>query len=259
MIWISYICHMNKNVLVFIFILSGCTAFGQRNVTKDVISTPMVGMHYGAMMPMADLKDRYGFLNQLGLTAGFKDKQNWVYGIEGNFYFGNRVKNDSIFKFMTDNLGNISEADGQFGIIEILSRGFNINAHFGKIIPIWGSNPNSGLYVNFGVGYTLMKYRIQTTYDFIPIVEAENRKLYDRQTTGVSLSQFVGYSQLSSNRSIHFYLGIYANQGFTRFSRSWFYDQGPAPQGILRDFQIGLRAGWYVPIYKRKAKTIYFD
>lgn len=250
---------MIKIFLSIILVFLGLTVFGQRNVTKDVISTPMVGLHYSAMIPFADMKDRYGFLNQIGATAGYKDKQNWVYGIEGNFYFGNRVKNDSIFNFMRDNLGNISEADGQFGIVEILSRGFNINAHMGKIIPIFGSNPNSGLYVNFGVGYTLMKYRIQTTYDFIPILEEENRKLYDRQTVGLSLSQFVGFSQISSNRSIHFYGGIYANQGFTKFSRSYFYDQGPAPTGLLRDFQIGLRAGWYVPIYKRKAKTIYFD
>jgi hypothetical protein len=250
---------MNKLFLALLLSTIVVKGFSQRNVTKDVISTPMVGLHYGAMLPFADMKDRYGFLNQIGTTAGYKDKQNWVYGIEGNFYFGNRVKNDSLFNFMRDNLGNISEADGQFGIVEILSRGFNINAHVGKVIPILGTNPNSGLYVNFGVGYTLMKYRIQTTYDFIPILEAENRKLYDRQTVGLSFSQFIGYSQISVNRSIHFYGGIYANQGFTRFSRSWFYDQGPAPQGILRDFQIGLRAGWYVPIYKRKAKTIYFD
>jgi hypothetical protein len=250
---------MNKQILAFSLCLLVFAAKSQRNVTKDVISTPMIGLHYSAMFPFADMKDRYGFLNQVGATAGYKDKKNWVYGIEGNFYFGNRVTNDTIFKFMTDNLGNISEADGQFAAVEILSRGFNINAHIGKIIPFLGSNPNSGLYVNFGVGYTLMKYRIQTTYDFVPILESDNRDLYDRQTVGLSLSQFIGFSQISSQRSIHFYAGIYANQGFTSFSRSYFYDQGPAPTGILRDFQIGLRGGWYIPIYKRKAKTIYFD
>jgi hypothetical protein len=250
---------MNKILLTVFVCLSVVSAKSQRNVSTDVIGTPMVGLHYSAMLPFADMKDRYGFLNQLGATAGYKDKKNWVYGVEGNFYFGNRVKNDSIFNFMTDNLGNISEAEGQFAVVQILSRGFNINAHVGKIIPIFGSNPNSGLYLSFGAGYTLMKYRIQTTYDFVPILEADNRRLYDRQTVGLSLSQFIGFSQISVNRSIHFYGGIYANQGFTRFSRSWFYDQGPAPEGILMDFQIGLRGGWYIPIYKRKAKKIYFD
>jgi hypothetical protein len=161
---------MNKILLTFFLCLSVVAAKSQRNVSTDVIGTPMVGLHYGAMLPFADMKDRYGFLNQLGATAGYKDKKNWVYGVEGNFYFGNQVKNDSIFNFMTDNLGNISEAEGQFAVVQILSRGFNINAHVGKIIPIFGSNPNSGLYLSFGAGYTLMKYRIQTTYDFVPIL-----------------------------------------------------------------------------------------
>lgn len=251
---------MKCRILFLALVLAGqLPLWGQRNVENEVISTPMIGMHYTAVLPAGDLNDRYGFLNQLGLTAGYKDRSNFVYGLEGNFYFGNRIKNDTIFNFMTDNLGNISEADGQFGVIEVLARGFNIHAHIGKIIPLFGSNVNSGLYVSLGAGYSLLKYRIQTTYDFIPIVEAENRKLYDRQTIGFSLHQFIGYSLINATRPIHFYIGLYANQSFSEFTRSWFYDHGAAPTGILRDFQFGLRAGWYIPIYKRKAKTIYFD
>lgn len=250
---------MKRLLFLFLFGLTNTLSVAQRNVAKEVIATPMVGIHYGAMMPFADLKDRYGFLNQLGATAGYKDRENWIYGFEGNLYFGNRIKNASILDFMKDNLGQISEAEGQLGTVEILSRGFNINAQIGKTFPIFGSNPNSGLYLNFGVGYTLMKYRIQTTNDFIPLIEAENRRYFDRQTTGLSLSQFIGYSLINAKQPIHFYAGVYANQGFTKFSRSWFYDEGPSPKGILKDFQIGLRAGWYIPIYKRQAKSIYFD
>ncbi len=250
---------MNQSALLFFFALSIFQTRAQRKVGQEAINTPMVGMHYSGIFPMGDLADRYGFLNQIGLTAGHKNKKNWVYGVEGNFYFGNRVANDSIFNFMTDNLGNISEADGELAVIQILSRGFNIHAHIGKIIPMFGSNPNSGLYVSFGTGYSLLKYRIQTTYDFIPAAETDNRMLYDRQSVGFSMHQFIGYSLINASYPIHFYAGVYANQSFARFSRSWFYDQGPAPSGILRDFQIGLRAGWYIPIYKRQAKTIYFD
>jgi len=250
---------MKRIVFLFFLGMMSSLSLAQRNAGKERIATPMIGIHYSAMLPHADMKDRYGFLNQIGATAGYKDRENWVYGIEGNFYFGNRAKNDSIFAFMTDNFGNISESEGAKGIVEILPRGFNINAHIGKIFSIFGSNPNSGLYLNFGAGYTLMKYRIQTTNEFVPLIEGDNRKYFDRQTVGLSLSQFVGYSFINPKMSAHFYAGIYANQGFTRFSRSWFYDQGPSPKGILNDFQVGLRAGWYIPIYKRQAKSIYFD
>lgn len=250
---------MNSRIVLLLLIFLSFQSFAQRNVEDEIIGTPMVGMHYTSIFPAGDLSERYGYLNQLGITAGYKDRGNFVYGIEGNLYFGNRIPNDSIFNFMTDNLGNISEADGQFAAVEVLARGFNIHAHIGKIIPIFGSNPNSGLYVSFGGGYSLLRYRIQTTYEFVPILEAENTKLYDRQTIGFSMHQFIGYSLINASRPIHFYIGLYANQGFSTFTRSWFYDAGPSPDGILRDYQFGLRAGWYIPIYKRKAKTLYFD
>jgi hypothetical protein len=250
---------MRITLVTLLFIVTSLSSWAQRRVGNEVISTPMVGIHYTSIFPAGDLKNRYGYLNQLGLTAGYKDKSNLVYGIEGNFYFGNRVKNDSIFDFLKDNLGNIAEAEGQFAVVQVLSRGFNIHAHIGKIIPIFGSNPNSGLYISFGAGYSLFKYRIQTTYDFVPLLEADNRKNYDRQTIGFSLNQFIGYSLINASRPIHFYIGLYANQGFSTFTRSWFYDQGPAPQGLMYDNQWGIRSGWYIPIYKRKAKTIYFD
>jgi len=250
---------MFKATIAILLLTHQLHIWSQRNVENEIISSPMIGMHYTTIFPAGDLSQRYGYLNQLGLTAGYKDKSNFVYGLEGNFYFGNQVKNDSIFNFMTDNLGNISEAEGEFGIIEILSRGFNAHAHIGKIFPVLGSNPNSGLYVSLGAGYNLLKYRIQTTYDFIPLAEADNRKLYDRQTVGFSLHQFIGYSLINATRPIHFYIGVYANQSFARYSRSWLYDQGPTPTKLLNDFQFGLRAGWYIPIYKRKAKKLYFD
>lgn len=250
---------MKKSIFALLILLITHLSFGQRKVKDEVISTPMVGMHYTSIFPYGDLAKRYGYLNQIGLTAGYKNKKNWVYGLEGNFYFGNQITNDSIFNFLRDNVGNFSEAEGELGYIQVLSRGFNIHAHMGKIIPIFGSNPNSGLYVSFGAGYSLLRYRIQTPYDFIPLVEVENKKLYDRQTIGFSMNQFVGYSLINASQPIHFYAGFYANQSIATYTRSWFYDQGPSPQGLLFDIQFGIRAGWYIPIYKRQAKSVYFD
>ena len=246
--------------LLFLFILVSQLTFAQRNVKDGVIGTPMVGIHYTAIWPQADLAERYGYLNQIGLTAGYKTKRNWVYGVEGNFNFGSKINVKGMFSHLIDNQGNITEVGGVPAVVELFARGFNINAHAGKIIPVFGSNPNSGIYLSAGVGYMLHKIRIETTYDVVPLIETDNKRGYDRQTTGLSLHQFIGYSHLSSKSAIHFYAGFYANQGFTRYSRSYFYDTGlPSDPRIQNDFQIGVRGGWYIPIYKRKAKTIYFS
>ena len=234
--------------------------FAQRNVKDEVIGTPMVGIHYTAVWPQLDLADRYGFTSQVGLTAGYKTKKNWVYGVEGNFNFGNKINVEGLFSHLVDNQGNITEVGGGPAVVELFQRGFNVNAHAGKIFPWFGPNPNSGLYVSVGAGYTLSKIRIETTYEVVPLIEADNRRGYDRQAVGLSLHQFIGYSHLSTRGIIHFYVGFYASQGFTRYSRSYFYDTGaPSYDGILNDFQIGVRGGWYIPIYRRKAKTIYFN
>jgi hypothetical protein len=233
---------------------------GQRNLKEEVIGTPMIGLHYTSIFPQLDLADRYGYMNQIGTTFGYKTKQNYVYGIEGNFNFGNQIKIDNLLTHLEDSFGNITEVGGSPAIVDLLLRGFNINAHVGKIIPWFGPNPNSGLYISFGAGYTLHRIRIETTHDVVPLIETENKRGYDRQTVGLSLHQFIGYSHLSNKNSIHFYLGFYANQGFTKFSRSYFYDTGlPSDPSIQNDFQLGIRGGWYVPVYKRKAKTVYFN
>jgi hypothetical protein len=251
---------MQRIFLLLIGLLSGITILGQRNVKDEIIRTPMVGLHYTATFPMLDLAERYGYLNQVGLTAGYKTRKNWVFGVEGNFLFGSKIKNDSLLDNLRDNQGNITEVGGGIAVVELFSRGFNVNAHAGKIIHQLGPNPNSGLYVSFGVGYMLSKIRIETTHDVVPLIETENKRGYDRQAVGLSTHQFIGYSQISSKSFVHFYVGFYANQGFTRYSRSYFYDTGlPSDQSLLYDFQLGIRAGWYVPIYKRKAKKIYFN
>jgi hypothetical protein len=64
----------------------------QRNVKDSAISTPWVGVHYGANLTGADLADRYGYLNHLGIIAGYKTASNWYFGMESNFIFGNQVR-----------------------------------------------------------------------------------------------------------------------------------------------------------------------
>lgn len=246
--------------LLFIILLATSYTFGQRNLKDEAIGTPMVGIHYTAVFPTMDLAKRYGYTNQIGLTAGYKTKKNWVYGVEGNFNFGNSIRVEGLFDHLVDDKGFITEVGGGQAVVELFQRGFNVNAHAGKIFPWFGPNPNSGLYVSLGAGYTLSKIRIETTYDVVPMIETENKRGYDRQAVGLSLHQFVGYSHLSTQGIIHFYVGFYANQGFTKYSRSYFYDTGaPSYQGILYDFQLGIRGGWYIPIYKRKAKSVYFN
>jgi hypothetical protein len=248
-----------KNCLFFLFsILLFSSTFAQRNV----IGTPLIGVHYGANWTQGDLADRFGYLNHIGLVAGYKTTKNWFYGIDGNFIFGSKIRNSNdLFANLVDSYGNITDINGDIAKVLVYARGFNANVSIGKLFPVLSPNKNSGIMVQLGIGYLAHKYRIETQDQVIPEIELDYRKGYDRLTTGPNLHQFVGYSFLANGGFYNFYGGFYAQEGFTKNRRTIFFDHPdtPVPTNVRFDIQIGLRVGWYIPIYKRMPKDFYFN
>lgn len=142
-----------------------------------------------------------------------------------------------------------------------LVRGFNVNFAIGKVVPIWSMNQNSGLFFHVGAGYLLHKMRIETQEHVIPQIELDYRKGYDRLTAGINTHQFAGYAFLSNKGLINFYGGFYAQQGFTQNKRDVFFDRPdePVDKKTRLDMQVGVKLGWFIPIYKRQPKDYYFN
>lgn len=207
------------------------------------------------------MADRFGYLNHVGIFAGYKDKKNWVYGLEGNFMFGDSVALTGLFDHLTDSKGNITDINGDIATVRVLSRGLYINGVIGKILPILSPNPNSGIYVNLGVGYFLHRLRIETQDHVVPQIELDYKKGYDRLTTGANLTEFVGYAFMADQGAINFYGGIYAQQGFTYNRRTINFDQPeiPVSTSMRIDLQFGFKVGWLIPVYQRQPKEFYFD
>lgn len=253
---------MIRSILfLFLGLLLAFDGLSQRNLKDSVIGTPWVAVHYGANTTGGDLADRYGFLNHIGAIAGYKTSKNWFWGLDGNFIFGNQIRMRGIFDELVDSYGNITDINGDIGKVYALTRGFNVNLAVGKIVPVSSSNRNSGLFFHAGVGYLLHKMRVETQDQVIPQLELEYRKGYDRLTVGINTHQFAGYAFLANKGLINFYGGLYAQQGFTRNQRDVFFDQPdqPVSKALRLDLQFGVRAGWFIPIYKRQPKDFYFD
>lgn len=254
---------MNKTILVFFSALLGfqLSVAAQRNVRDSIIGTPMVALHYGGNLTGGDLKDRYGFLNHVGLLAGYKTNQNWFWGIDGNFLFGNRINMSDPLAALRDSKGNITDENGDIAAVIYNSRGFNANVAVGKVFPVLSPNANSGLFVHVGGGILAHKLRIETNSQVVPAIEGDYLKGYDRLTMGFNSHQFIGYSFMANQGFINFYGGFYAQQGFTRNMRTINYDQPDVPvsKDLRLDLQFGLKFGWMIPIYKRLPKDYYFD
>lgn len=248
-------------IWIFIFVLLPLWSFGQRNVKDSIIGTPMIGVHYGGNWTAGDLADRYGFLNHIGIMAGYKTNKNWFWGMDANFMFGNQIRMTGLFDHLVDSYGNITDVNGDIAKVLVYARGVNINFAVGRIFPILSPNENSGIFVHAGAGYLLHRLRVETQDQVIPQLELDYRKGYDRLTIGPNFHQFVGYSFLANGGFYNFYAGFYAQQGLTKNQRTVFFDQpGVAvPMDVRMDIQYGFKIGWYIPFYKRQPKDFYFE
>lgn len=250
-----------KNILLAALLILPVVLKAQRSVKDSIISTPWVAIHYGLNATGGDLAKKFGTLNHIGAMAGYKTTKNWVWGFDGNFIFGSKIRIPGMFDHLVDSYGNITDINGDVALVVVNARGFNVNTMVGKVFPIFSPNENSGLYVHGGVGYVQYKARVETQEQVIPTLELDYRKGYDRYTTGVNFHQFVGYAFMANQGFVNFYGGFYIQEGLTYNRREVFFDQPdePVSKEQMLDLQMGFKVGWFVPIYKRKPKDFYFD
>ena len=119
-----------KNTFFIIFLLFSMYSLSQRNVKDSTIGSPLIGVHYGGNWTAVDLADRYGFLNHVGINAGYKTKNNWYYGVDANFIFGSQVRINGIFDHLVDDKGNITDVNGDIAAVVVFPRGVNANVSF---------------------------------------------------------------------------------------------------------------------------------
>ncbi len=252
---------MLRTLLLSTLLLAAFGLRAQRNVSDSIIGTPWIAIHYGGNWTGGDLKDRYGYINHIGMLGGYKTDKNWFFGIDGNFMAGTSTNFPGIFDHLRDSKGNITDINGDIGKVYIYSRGFNVNLAIGKVFPILSPNPNSGIFVHGGIGILMHKLRIETQDQVIPQLELDYRKGYDRLTIGPNLHQFIGYAYMANRGVLNFYGGFYIQEGFTKNQRTIFFDQPdqPVPTNTRFDLQYGFKVGWFIPIYRRKPKEFYFD
>tara|TARA_B100001093_G_scaffold420887_1_gene412973 strand:- start:239 stop:997 length:759 start_codon:yes stop_codon:yes gene_type:complete len=251
-----------KHIIIFIFLVAFTFELcAQTQKSDSAVSRTWIGFEYGANGTSNDLADRYGFLNHVGLMTGFKTKKNYFFGLNSYFLFGNDVRLKGVFDHLTDAYGNITDINGDIAALVVFPRGFSSNLTIGKILPFLNVNKNSGVFIHGGVGFLLHKMKIETNEQVVPQLELDYKKGYDRLTTGINFHYFIGYNFMATGRGFHFYGGLYGQHGYTKNRRDLFYDRPDeeVSKDTRQDFQLGLKLGWVIPIYKRQPKEFYFD
>lgn len=252
-------CHWTKRhfligVIPFIplFIFAQTSSLNTGNAWVGELS-------YGFQTPSGDLSARFG--SNFSLGAGFQwmsKESNWLIGIQGQFLFGQRVKEDVLSPLRTAE-GFLIGNDRDPADIQLRERGGYLGLQIGKLVSLDQNNPRSGLRISLGGG--ILQHRIRIQKDPVRTVaqlEGDYAKGYDRLTNGPALYQWAGYQVFSKNGQVNFYVGLEAIQGFTRGRRDWQFDVQQPYTGSRLDLLWGIRAGLTLPVYYGSTEKIWY-
>ena len=248
-----------------------------KDIMKDPIPVAMFQVTYAFELPALDTKDLYGITNTLGGSVIYKTASNWLLTVNGNAIFGNKVKGDRISIFgegITTVDGELIGGSGSMTELAIDQRGFLFQAEVGKLFS-FGPNPNSGFFVQGGVGYLRNRIRVdfqETMLNTPYMVEGDYQYGYDRMRGGPSLHFETGYLYLSDSRLLNLSVALEVTYARTRDLRDYDFrvftnsETGVMepvgkidPKKRYNDFYFGIRVGWNIPTYQRQPENYYYN
>lgn len=247
-------------LLVFIGLFLVLTSYGQFGVSDTTLSIPMFYASYAYQIPGGDMSERYGANSSIGGGFQWKTKNNWIFGGDFSYLFGNNIKNsDQIMSNLKTHNGNIIDLSGGFAEYYIYERGYYISGKFGKLFRVLSPNPNSGIIVMGGFGYFQHKIRIEVTSNSAHQLLGDYKRGYDRLTGGIGISEFIGYIYLGNSRLLNFFGGFEFIQAWTTPLRDVNFDTRE-PDEIQKRFDLlsGIKIGWIIPLFKRQPEKHYY-
>ena len=252
--------EMKKNTLFIccIFISTINFTFSQKSLKDSAMFATLIYASYQYQFPGGDLVNRFGSNSNIGGGVSIKFKSNWIISLEGGYIFGDEVKNaNNLFSAISTPDGNIIDGNGIFAEIHLYERAYHFHLKAGKIFSIFGSNPNSGLMIQAGLGFIEHKIRIENPENTAPQIKGDYQSGYDKLTNGLLLDESIGYIYLGKRRLTNFFIGFEFMQAFTKSRRDYDFNIQGKDNTNRTDILSGIRFSWIIPLYDR-GKTHYY-
>ena len=252
---------MKHNYLLIVFILAAGALTAQRfpehpqDEIRNIGNAILAHVTFGVHKPFKDMETRFGTDGGFGLACEYLTANNFLYGLEGHYWFGNMVKEDPLEILRTPE-GDIIGNNRLVASVALRERGYYAGAMIGKLFGLGGKR--SGIRFTLGGGLTCHWIRIQDDNSSVTQLTGEYKKGYDRLTGGIALNQFIGWQHLSASRKANWMAGFEFNEGFTETMRDWDFSERRKLEGKRLDLRIGIRIAWTLPFYLGKADEIYY-
>lgn len=248
-----------SRILLLLMIIAGLNPVQvQSQPAAKINSVSLVHASIGGLLPAGNLNDRFGPIFSVGPAYHYKTNKNWLWGVEGDYLFGNEVKEDGLFDAISTEQGYIIDAGGLYADVYTSMRGYKLGAKGGKLIPLSTKDLNSGILLMGSVGFMQHKIRIDNKGNRAPQLDKEYMKGYDRLSNGLSLSASASYLHLGKKRIYNYFIGIEVTNAFTQSRREWDFDKMSKDETRRNDIMVGLKLGWILPIYGGSKENTYF-
>ncbi len=248
-----------NHLFFVIFTFCSTILLGQVNIRDSIVFSPLIDFTYAYKIPSGDWAKQFGNHSEIGIAFLIKTNSNLLYGADFSYLFGDQVLNTSFADGFRDASGGIIANNGLYSEVYFTERGFTLSAKIGKIFPVIGPNPNSGIMVLGGVGLLQYKIKIEDRFQEVPLLSSDNYyQGYDRLSNGVIFTEFIGYRLLSNRRLINVFGGFEFAQAFTKNRREINFDTGFKDTEQKLDLQVGFKVGFTLPLYKQVANEYYY-
>jgi hypothetical protein len=232
-------------------------AQSKSNIGDTIVNAKLAAASYTVQFPFADMADRFGINSNLGGSFYFKMSHNILIGAEANYLFGGDVREDTILNYLFTTSGSLIGVDGLYETVILSERGYAFWGKIGKIIPVFHSNPNSGITLIVGGGFLQHKIKLEDPDNTLPYVQGDYAKGYDRLTNGGAISQYVGYTHFDKRKLLNFSIGFEAMEAFTKNRRDFNFDQMGTDNSNRLDVLIGIKITFIVPFYGGQEERFY--
>ena len=242
------------------FVLMAPLCSAQKNFKSNRERVFHMGFSFGYHMPGGDLADRFGNSSMIGVHANYKLRNNWMFGLEGSFFFSDEVNETGKLADIQSEDGEIFDRSGAISTLLFFERGFTVVSTLSRIFEMpFSPNPNSGIMLQGGVGLLQHKIRIEHQNNDIPQLDDQYTKGYDRLSNGLTLKESIGWYNLSNSRLTNFFFGFEMYQAFTQSRRDYNFDLKRKDTRQRLDLLYGFKLVWFLPVYKRMATDYYID
>ena len=215
-------------------------------------------VNYNYQFAFGNISKTFGNNSSVGLCYFFETTKNYLFGIEGNYMFGNTIKDDSIFDGISSSDGGIIGGDGQYANINLMEIGFNTYLLAGYCFHNLEKNL-SGVYLSQGIGYLQHKIFIDTKNQNIPQLNENMKKGYDRFSNGISAKFSIDYKFYHKKGMFQISSGLNYTIAHTKIQRNYdFANNLVYPNKRKWDNFLGIKFEVIIPIQRKNDEQFHY-